>query len=342
MLLVWTYRARRARAIAAGLAIALATLEMGTAAADPHPYVPSEVVPTGTTPPPVKSGYAGDRTNAPHIRSQSYTFGQIASRSGIGLRTYRYSTTHENASTLDVYTPRQFVGRHNRNVRTVILVHGGAWQMGDRIDLEPKAVQLAKRGLVVISVNYRLATEAQWPAQRDDVNAAIKFIRGNARKLNVDTKRVVLLGSSAGGQIAANVATMGAGKKRFRGLVTLSGLVNPLLMATKDPSYSNSVVPEMLLRCLPAECPDRYASATALNALDAKDMPSLLFHSRFEVPWDPTQARQFARTSRALGVPSKLVVLPGELHGIDAWKELWPTLKTWLLERLGTTDRVVR
>jgi acetyl esterase/lipase len=227
-------------------------------------------------------------------------------------------------------------------VRTVILVHGGAWQMGDRIDLESKAVQLAKRGLVVVSVNYRLATQAEWPAQRDDVNAAVAYVRNNARTLNVDTKRIVLIGSSAGGQIAANVATIGSGKKRFRGLVTLSGLINPLLMAEQDPSYSNSVVPEMLLRCLPAECPDRYASATAMNALDAKDMPSLLFHSRSEVPWDPTQAREFARASRALGVASKLVVLPGELHGIDAWGEIWPTLKTWLLERLGASDRVVR
>jgi acetyl esterase/lipase len=110
-------------------------------------------------------------------------------------------------------------------------------------------------------------------------------------------------------------------------------------MAEKDPSYSNSVIPEMLLRCLPTECPDRYASATAQNALDAKDMPSLLFHSRFEVPWDPTQARTFARASRALGVPSQLVVLDGQLHGIDAWAEIWPTLKKWLIERLGATDR---
>ena len=324
------------------MAVALAALGGPSAAADqPPPYMPSEVVPTGQKPGPVKSGFAGDQVNAPRIRSHSYTFGQIARRSGIGLQTYRYSDKYENASTFDVYTPRQFVGRHNRNVRTVILVHGGAWQMGDRIDLESKAVQLAKRGLVVISVNYRLATQAEWPAQRDDVNAAIGYIRTNARMLNVDTKRIVLIGSSAGGQIAASVATWGSGKKRFRGLITLSGLIDPLLMAEKDPSYSNSVVPEMLLRCLPTECPDRYASATARNSLDAKDMPSLLFHSRFEIPWDPTQARAFARASRALGVPSKLVVSDGQLHGIDAWNEIWPTLKVWLLERLGTTDRKV-
>jgi dipeptidyl aminopeptidase/acylaminoacyl peptidase len=95
----------------------------------------------------------------------------------------------------------------------------------------------------------------------------------------------------------------------------------------------------MLLRCLPVECPDRYRSATAVTQLDARDMPSLLFHSLHEQPWDPAQAREFARASRALGVPSQLLVLPGQLHGIDGWRTIWPTLRPWLLERLGATDR---
>jgi acetyl esterase/lipase len=192
---------------------------------------------------------------------------------------------------------------------------------------------------VVISVNYRLATEAEWPAQRDDVNAAIAYVRANAARFNVDTRRTVLLGSSAGGQIAAAAATYGAGSKRVRGLVTLSGLLSPLLMVERDPGYSNAVIPKMLLRCLPVECPDRYRSATAVTQLDARDMPSLLFHSLHEQPWDPAQAREFARASRALGVPSQLVVLPGQLHGIDGWRTIWPTLRPWLLERLGATDR---
>jgi acetyl esterase/lipase len=110
-------------------------------------------------------------------------------------------------------------------------------------------------------------------------------------------------------------------------------------MAERDPGYSNAVIPDMLLRCLPVDCPDRYRSATAATQLDPKDMPSLLFHSRDEIPWDPAQAREFARASRAVGVPSTLVVLPGALHGIDAWAEVWPTLRAWLVERLGAKDR---
>lgn len=344
---MWTGRTRVA-ASAVAVVLTIATWGETSAAAlggdgPPLRYSGSEQVPTGEHPGPSKSGFAGDKVNAPTIASQSRTFGQVAARSGIGLRTYRYSELYGNFSTLDVYTPRQFRGRQGKNVRTVILVHGGAWQMGDRIDLESRAVQLVKQlGVVAISVNYRLAIDAAWPAQRDDVNAAVNYVRKNAKQFNVDTKRIVLLGSSAGGQIAAAAATYGSGKKRFRGLVTLSGLLNPLLMTQKDPSYSNAVIPDMLLRCLPADCPEKYADATAVKQLDAKDPPTLLFHSLLEIPWDPSQAREFARASRALGVPSKLVVLQGSLHGIDAWAENWPTLRTWLLERLGKEDRRVR
>ncbi|HUR73281.1 MAG TPA: alpha/beta hydrolase [Sporichthya sp.] len=340
----------RSRVAAAAVALALTAAAWGEASASalgrngpPPRYSGSEQVPTGEHPGPSKSGFAGDRVNAPTIAAQSRSFGQVAARAGVGLRTHKYSELYGNASTLDVYTPRQFRGRHGQNVRTVILVHGGAWQMGDRIDLESRAVQLVKQlGVVAVSVNYRLATEAAWPAQRDDLNAAVSYVRKNAEQLNVDTKRLVLLGSSAGGQIAATVATYGSGKKRFRGLITLSGLLDPLLMTRKDPSYSNAVIPELLLRCLPAECPERYESATALTQLDSRDPPSLLFHSRLEIPWDPSQAREFARASRGLGVSAQVVVLPGQLHGIDAWAEDWPTLRAWLRERLGTKDRLAR
>lgn len=339
-------RSERSLVAVVALAVAVAGTSLGATAVpalgDDGPrdhYSGSEQVETGVTPPPAQSGFAGDASTRPSIVAESKSFGRFAKAAGVGLRTYRYSKEFGNASTLDVYTPRAFAGRHGRNVRTVIFVHGGAWQKGDRIDLEPQAVQLAKLGLVVVTVNYRLATEAPWPAQRDDVNDAVGYVREHAKKLNVDNKRTVLLGSSAGGQIAANVATGGSGKKRFRGLVTLSGLVNPLLMAEKDPAYSNSVISGLLLRCLPLECPDRYASATAASRLDAKDMPSLMFHSKDEEPWNASQSREFVSISRAVGVPARLVLLNGHLHGIDSWPKIYPTLRAWLLERLGTKDR---
>jgi acetyl esterase/lipase len=333
-------RSLAAAASTAALCCAVLAVTSPTGAlADDRPGLGSEVVSTGETPPPPQSGFAGNDAIKPPIESESPSFGQLAAKAGVQLLTYRYSSLYGNASTLDVYTPRAQAGRHGDPVGTVVLVHGGAWQKGDRIDLEAKAVRLAKLGLVAISVNYRLATEAAWPAQRDDVDAAVDYVRAHARYFNVDKRRVVLLGSSAGGQIAAAVATNGSGRERFRGLVTLSGLLNPRWMADIDPDYSNAVIPEKLLRCDPSDCPGLYSSATAADGLDSRDMPSLLFHSKFEEPWGPEQAREFVLASQAAGVQADLVTLQGSLHGIDTWFEIWPTLRAWLLYQIGASDR---
>jgi acetyl esterase/lipase len=246
-------------------------------------------------------------------------------------RTYQYYPRYGNATTLDLYTPPQARGRHGLKLPTIVLVHGGAWQMGKRTGLAPQAYELARKGFVVVSVNYRYATQAPWPAQRVDVSRAVTYLRKHAASFNVDRKRVVLLGSSAGGHIAAAVATHGAGKKRFRGVISLSGLLNPLTVFEQDPDYYNAVVPEMLLRCTPSECPDRYRSAIPATALDRRDVPSLLFHAQDEEPWGPEQSVEFVRASRAVGVPSKLRMVEGSGHGFEYWERVHRIVIQWIV-----------
>ncbi|GAA0628138.1 hypothetical protein GCM10009547_34730 [Sporichthya brevicatena] len=261
-------------------------------------------------------------------------FGLLASKAGVRVKTHVVSEEYGNARALDVYTPRQLRGRTGQARPTIVLVHGGGWVKGDRTDLEKQAVQLTQLGYVVVSVNYRLAQHGTAAEQREDVQAAIAYVRKNASRLNVDPKRMVLIGSSAGGQIAASVATAGTGPNRFRGLVTLSGLLDPFYMVGTNPDYSGGVVPNLLLRCLPIECPDEYRAAAAVNQLDRTDPPSLLFHSAKEQSWGPEQAQAFQRAAHAVGVDSRLVVLPGRKHGIALWNQIFPVLRDWLAERV--------
>jgi acetyl esterase/lipase len=260
--------------------------------------------------------------------------GGSSTKLGVLKRTFRYENEYGNATTLDVYTPGGAVGKHGLRLPTVVLVHGGAWTMGDRTDMAPQANQLARNGFLAISVNYRLATQARWPAQRLDVSRAVTFLRKNAAFFNVDSQRMALLGSSAGGQIAAAVATHGNGKQRFKGLVVLSGLLNPLMIAQQDPEYSDYVVEDKLIGCDPSECPDRYFAAIPAMSLNRSDVPSLLFHSQHEDPFGPGQAKQFVSMSRAVGVSSKLTMLKGDQHGIEYWKRINTTVIAWLKDRL--------
>jgi acetyl esterase/lipase len=104
----------------------------------------------------------------------------------------------------------------------IVFVHGGSYVGGDpRADRHPIygevdgfMAYVASRGYVVIPVTYRLADEARWPAQLEDVKAAIRWIRANAVQYGVDPQRIGVWGESSGGHIAAMVGST-CGVKEF-------------------------------------------------------------------------------------------------------------------------------
>ena len=261
--------------------------------------------------------------------------GASSTKRGVLKRTFRYYPEYGNATTLDVYLPKAAVGKRGLKLPTVVLVHGGAWTMGSRADRAPQANQLARKGFVAVAVNYRLATQARWPAQRLDVSRAVTFLRQNSAFFNIDRSRMALFGSSAGGQIAAAVATHGRGKQRYKGLVVLSGLLNPMTIAQEEPAYANSVVPDKLIGCALSDCPERYLAAVPASTLNRADVPSLLFHSQDEEPFGPQQAREYVRRSRAVGVMSRLKMLRGDEHGITYWDRVDEIVIDWLKNRLA-------
>ncbi len=261
--------------------------------------------------------------------------GPRSTTAGVLKRTYAYDARHGDANTLDVYTPETAVGLSGLRLPTVVLVHGGAWTRGSRGSMTPQANKLARNGFVAVSVNYRLATEARWPAQRYDVSRAVAFLRSHATFFNVDRNALALMGSSAGGQIAAAVATQGNGRKRFAGLVVFSGLLNPRTVTQQDPDFEDEVVQDKLIGCDPEECPDRYISAIPAMDLNRGDVPSLLFHSRAEGPFNAEQSAEYVDFSRSVGVPSKLMLLAGDRHGTAYWQRISATVIDWLRARLG-------
>lgn len=246
--------------------------------------------------------------------------------------TYSYGPNgHDN--TLDVYAPTSADARRAVSLPAVVLVHGGSWIRGDRTDFAGPAVQFARAGYVTVSVNYRLATHAPWPAQRDDVRTAIEWVRSHADRLHVDTKRIVVVGSSAGGEIAASALTKGHGSDLARGLVTLSSPLDLGIVAKGGPAGAPeaelaSVVDNDLLAC-GADCTEKYRTASAASALDDRDVPLMLITSLGE--WvDPASTIGFDVAARAAGLESRLVLLPGTAHAQGYWDEAWPTISDWV------------
>jgi acetyl esterase/lipase len=117
-----------------------------------------------------------------------------------------YDATIGIQGTFDFYQPRSDSGRTNRPA--ILAIHGGAWKGGDKSWGKQIAEELCPFGYVVVSINYRLSSRPNgtWPAQIEDVQKALKYLRANARQFGVDSTRIAALGMSAGGHLATMVA----------------------------------------------------------------------------------------------------------------------------------------
>ena len=85
----------------------------------------------------------------------------------------------------------------------IILIHGGGWRSGDRSMELPMALQLAGRGYVAATVEYRLSPEALYPGSVLDLKAAVRWFRAHATRYGIDTTRIAVYGCSSGGHLAS-------------------------------------------------------------------------------------------------------------------------------------------
>jgi acetyl esterase/lipase len=115
--------------------------------------------------------------------------------------------TASRSEVLDLSIPATGTGPYP----LVILVHGGAFTVGDKLDDGPSADAAASlaKGYATASLNYRLSGEAIFPAAVRDVKAAIRFLRANASKYGLDPTRFAAWGRSAGGTLVALIGTTG-------------------------------------------------------------------------------------------------------------------------------------
>ncbi|MGH8047770.1 MAG: alpha/beta hydrolase [Chthoniobacterales bacterium] len=201
----------------------------------------------------------------------------------------------------------------------VVLVHGGGWMAGDSRELAGWNRWLARRGYAVAVVEYRLMPTGAWPSQREDVLAAVEYLRGNAAGFGVDRERVVFFGRSAGGQIASAIAAAGE-HPWLRGCVCLYSPFD-MVFAYEHGSDDDMLRSRWLLRChlggRPEERMETFRDASAYLTANKTAPPFLLMHgTRDELVW-VLQSRRFAQRLSELGVPNALIELPWATHAFD-------------------------
>lgn len=171
----------------------------------------------------------------------------------------------------------------------VIMIHGGGWRSGNKSHMQVMAQEIASKGFSCFPIEYRLSLEAKYPNAIFDVKNAIKFIKDNAKKFNVDPNKIVVLGCSAGGQMAAligttnNDVTFEDPKFKSKSSSKVNAIINiDGILAFKHPESQEGEMASFWLQGSYEENPENWHNASALSHTDKNTPPVLFINSSFD------------------------------------------------------------
>ncbi len=258
-----------------------------------------------------------------------------------GVRVERdipYVPGDDKAQRLDLYTPEQAA---DHPTPLLVHIHGGGWRGGSKAGCP--LLHMIARGYAVASVEYRFSQKALFPAQIQDCQAAIRWLRANSRKYNLDSDHFGVLGSSAGGHLSALVGTAG-GKKAFAP-VGGNEDQSDRVQAVCDffgPADFNTVVQQAAhdknVRNLfkfnspsdPYSCligaslgSDKQKSdaVSPVHYVSKDNPPFLILHGTYDALVPYAQSEELAAALKAEGVDALLQTLPGSGHGGPAFSK---------------------
>ena len=248
-------------------------------------------------------------------------------------RDVEYGTANGKRLLLDAYVPRAGEGRRP----AVVMIHGGGWRLGDKESWQPEAERLATKGWVAFSVNYRLDEPSVFPAEIDDVQTAVRWVRTHAEEYKVDPTRIAAIGESAGGHLAAMLATLGSGPRDRDARIRVGAAWSPPVDLTALAGSRGAGWIGPLLGCNRETCPDRLAQSSPVTHVDGSDAPLYLVSSTEElVPLSQSQA--MAERLKAAGVEHRLEVYPGNRHALDFRDDAWNPTLAFLETHLAAAD----
>lgn len=239
-------------------------------------------------------------------------------------RDIAYTDSGLNAHHLDFYPLES-----NQPAPLIVWTHGGAWRGGSKDGVS--AIRMREKGWAIASVEYRLSGEAPFPAMIHDIKAAIRYLRANAKKLNIDPNRFVIAGDSAGGHLAALVGlsngdsylegTLGnhlETSSDIQAIVSLFGAHNlTSILAQSTPHGLNVRKPALeLLFDGPIEERQNLATlASPVHYVNERSIPILLIHGDQDPQMPINQSHEMHGLCKEHGVTVQFEVIHGGKHG---------------------------
>jgi len=224
---------------------------------------------------------------------------------------------------LDIYRPKE---TPKKPMPAIVFIHGGGWRGGSKSGFK-FAGELVGRGYVAASIDYRLSGVAKFPAAVEDCKCAVRWLRANAAKYNVDPNRIGVWGGSAGGHLSLMVACADAkaGLEGNGGSAGVSSRVQaacswfgPTDLSKRRSDFeggAGAAVVIAFIGATPEEKPELYKQASPISYVSKDDPPILLVHGDADrlVPIAQSEA-MLAELKRA-GVEASLIRVKNGGHG---------------------------
>ncbi|MBC8054606.1 MAG: alpha/beta hydrolase [Sphingobacteriaceae bacterium] len=276
--------------------------------------------------PVVRSYYAGmnlendlDKAFGASSKKQNSVFSAARMLRGSGQKeirpqTHTYIAYPEKNLTLDFYTSALSGKR-----ACVVVVHGGSWKSGDNKQLPELNTYLAHAGYHVAAINYRLAPKYQSPSAVNDVRKALDYLRKHSGQLRIDTNNFVLLGRSAGAQIAL-LAAYTLHDRGIKGVIDFYGPADMVwgYSVPSNPLVMNSrKVMEDYLGGTYTEVPENYRNSSPIEFVSKTSVPTLIIHGENDVLVAYEHSRRLHSKLNRLGVKNYFLSLPWATHGFD-------------------------
>ncbi len=205
-----------------------------------------------------------------------------------------------------------------------ILVHGGGFEKGDK-QQQPKHLfaPLMEAGYAWVSINYRLAPKHKYPGSVEDVETAIRWVKGNASEYRFDPERIVLIGESAGGYLVNMVGAKNGEDTRVAAVVSFYGAADLLLRFNASNGKPSTAFVNYFGVSEDNEATRKFlVEASPATYVRPGLPPFLLLHGNKDerVPYE--QSVNFYAKLKGAGVPAEFITIEGGGHGISGWNKL--------------------
>jgi acetyl esterase/lipase len=236
------------------------------------------------------------------------------------IRNVEYGSGGGRALLLDIYIPKNPI---RLPAPAVVWVHGGGWRNGSKDG--GRGQWLADHGFIGVSIDYRLSSEAVFPAAVEDCKCAIRFLRANASEYGIDPERIGAWGSSAGGHLVLmlGMADEKAGLEGSGGWTGVSSRVQAVcsyfgptdLTAMKEGG--DITAPRLFIGGTSEDMPDAYRKASPVTYVSQDDPPLLLVHGTNDRTVPITQSQKIFNLARQTGVDSTFITVQNAGHGFS-------------------------